>query len=113
MKTTVKVVSVALVIVMLAAVLASCGSTIMGTYSNQSSGILGTNGAKYEFKAGGKVAITTTIVNQNNTTEAKYKIEGDKITFTYENDGDTKSTTHSFEKGDGYIKIDGIQYDKQ
>ena len=90
--------------------LASCGG-VSGSYTAEVE-ILGQGGSTtYDFH-GSKVdiIIKTTILGSVNTetSTASYKIDGDEITIT---EGEN-SATFTFEKGDGYIKIAGIQYNK-
>lgn len=108
MKNIVRIAAVALVIVMLAATLASCGG-LSGTYET---GLLGQTVA-YEFK-GSKVTITVTLLGTVNSIEGKYKVSGDEITFEFDDDdADKYEGTFTFEKGDDYIKIAGVKYNKQ
>ena len=116
MKNIVRIAAVALVIVMLAATLASCGG-LSGTYET---GLLGQTVA-YEFK-GSKVTITVkalgTVVAE---VEGKYSIDDDKITFEFESEDSKESDkvktyngTFDFEEtDDGDIKIGIITYKKQ
>lgn len=109
MKNIVRIAAVALVIVMLAATLASCGG-LSGTYET---GLLGQTVA-YEFK-GSKVTIKVTLLGTVNSIEGKYKISGDEITFEFDDDDDADKYegTFTFEQGDDYIKIAGVKYNKQ
>ncbi len=110
MKNAVRVMSVALVVVMLGALLVSCGTMFSGEYSREVLGVTTT----YEFKFGGKLIVTTeSSLLGNNTIEGTYKIDGDEIIITTTSGDKTVTDTHDFEKGDSYIKIDGVQYDKK
>lgn len=110
-KTFVKVIALALVLVTLTSVLASCGARLSGKYSLEGFG----TGVVYEFK-GSKVFITLKVAGfSGEATEGKYKIKDDKITFTFESDDDDVKKydgTFDFEKGDDYIKIAGVKYTK-
>ncbi len=126
-KTFVRIAAVALVLVMLTAVLASCGTTLSGVYSGEL-GIGSLVGGKlsYNFK-GSKVTITVTTTLLGSTSsqefEGKYEItEADdgtqSITFTFESDDeDAKSyggtKTFAQDKDAGTITIGGLTYTKQ
>ena len=128
MKTMTRVVAVALVAVIMCMMLASC-NTISGTYSAtyESEGFFGLGAGSYtttyEFK--GKNITRTddvTVGSKTNTSTVTgtYEIQDDKIVITWDKDVETgdgqSSTTKStfdFAKGDGFILIDGRQYDKQ
>lgn len=100
--------------------LASCGKMLSGTYSNKAELFGQSVETSYTFK-GNKVTaeVKTTIAGNVNTTtkEGKYAIEDGEITFTFEEDGEEKSETYTFEEGEKndvkYIKIAGVQYDKK
>lgn len=108
MKNIVRIAAVALVIVMLAATLASCGG-LSGTYE---ASVIGT-GATYTFK-GSKVTIQAKALGSNvgDAIEGTYKISGDQITITIEGDSQY-SGTFDFEKGEDYIKIGVVKYNKK
>lgn len=108
MKTSLRIMAVALAVLMLALVVASCGTTLSGTYKTDS--ILGSD-ATMKF-SGSKVTVTGKVLGglSETSTTYKYSIKDDKITFT---DDDGKETTQSFEKGDGFIKVGGVKYNKQ
>ena len=113
-RTFVKVAALALAIITLTCMLASCGTRLSGTYSNEVEAFGIKSGTSYTFK-GNKVTITMTLVGQSEQIEGTYKIDGDKITFEFENDSELleeASGTVDFEKGDDYIKIAGIKYTK-
>ena len=113
MKKFVKVIALVLVIATFASLLASCGG-LSGKYKS-------ITGTTYEFK-GNKVVIN--YFGYDTGVEGKYTIKDDTITFEFNTD-DIESNTlkgiiedlskieHKFEKGDGYIKIDGMKYEKQ
>ena len=110
-KTFVKVIAMALALVTLTCLLASCGTKLSGKYSLEGFG----TGVVYEFK-GSKVFITLKIAGfSGEAVEGKYKIDDNKITFTFETDDeDVKKYdgTFDFEKGEDYIKIAGVKYTK-
>lgn len=127
MKTMIKVMAVALLAVMMCTVLASC-STISGTYSAtyESEGFLGLGAGSYtttyEFK-GKNVTRTDDVTvgskTTTNTLTGTYEIQDDKIVITWDKDvetgdGQTSTTksTYDFAKGDGFVLIDGRQYNK-
>lgn len=94
--------------------LASCGKKLSGKYELD----LGIGSVTYDFKLT-KVVITGEALGQDTSVEGKYKIaKNDKgeleITFTFENEENAKeyAGTFSFEKGDDYIKIGGVKYNK-
>ena len=104
-----KIVALVLVAVMLTAVLASCGK-LSGTYSAE---VLGT-GAELEFK-GSKVIITPKVLGQRGSAvECKYVIKDDTITITPLDDGEETEYdgTSDFEKGEDYIKIGILTFNK-
>ena len=109
--TFVKVVALALAIVTLACVFASCGTRLSGKYEATAVG----TGAVLEFK-GSKVFITLKLIGMSgDAVEGKYEIKDDKITLTFESDDkDVKAYngTFDFEKGDDYIKIGVVKYTK-
>lgn len=96
--------------------LASCGNKPSGAYEGKLEILGQSSTVTYDF-GGSKVEITTktTILGTVNTEseECKYEInetdDGLEITFTYEDD---ETATFTYEKGDDYIKIGGIQYNK-
>lgn len=104
----IKVAALALVLVMLAATLVSCGG-LSGTYE---ASVIGT-GASYTFK-GNKVTIQAKAIGANigEPVEGTYKISGDEITITIEGDS-TYSGTFDFEKGEDTIKIGIVEYKKK
>lgn len=117
-----KIISAILVCVLLVGcmfTLASCGNKPSGAYEATVE-VLGQKvTTTYDF-GGKKVEITikTTVLGSVNTetSEAKYEInetsDGLEITFITEVDGEEKSQTYTYEKGDGYIKIGGVEYTK-
>ena len=112
-----KIISTLLVCVLLLGcvlTLGSCSKFLMGEYELDA--LVGS--VKYEFKLT-KVEITVEVLGQDTAFEGTYKIaENEKgeteITFTFEDDEKAKeyAGTFSFEKGDGYIKIGGVKYNK-
>ena len=99
---------------------ASCGNVLMGEYELDA----GLVEVTYKFGLS-KVTITyEDLLGNEKTEEGKYKIakndDGEtEITFTFENEEETKdySGTFSFEKGkegdDKFIKIGGVKYTKE
>lgn len=128
MKTMTRILCLALVGVMLCCTLASCATSVSGTYSAEAT--IAGNGVKtaYKFGAFGKVtlSVTTTLLGNSTTKEykGKYKIKKTddgkyEITFTFDNEEgtDKNSGTVSFEKtknGDKKaIKLAGVTYTKE
>jgi hypothetical protein len=108
-----KIIALALVFALACCALASCG--LSGTYKNN--GAWGLGATELEF-SGSKVTITMGDVEAT----GKYEIDDDKITITLDNAGDDSISwsdvlngfngTHSFEKGEDYIKIGSTKYTK-
>ena len=126
MKKALRIVSIALVIIIVGAMLASCSKMLMGTYSGSGS-LFGVAGGTITYKFSGS-SVTTTITAEilgfSKTTEytGKYEIKAaedgkETITFTYEGDGSSYSGTSSFAQGKNdtgtYIEIDGAKYYKK
>lgn len=115
MKKSVKLLALCIAAVILCMTLASC-STISGTY--KSDGLFGIGATELEFK-GSKMYVNMSGIEA----EAKYSIDGDKITIEFQDADEDKADVsdifellngeHDFEKGDDYIKIDGVKYKKQ
>lgn len=110
-KTFVKILALALALITMTCFMVSCGTRLSGKYSAE---VWGT-GVTYEFK-GDKVSITLKLAGfSGDATEGRYEIKDDKITFTFEtNDTEVKKYEGSFdfEKGEDYIKIAGVKYNK-
>lgn len=110
-----RIVALALVIALACFTLVSCGSTISGTYENN--GLLGLGATELTFK-GSKITIDMGGIKAEGT----YSIDEDEITieFADSNEDDISlgdlfhafNGTHSFEKGEDYIKIGGTKYTK-
>ncbi len=117
MKKSIKILSVILVLVCLCATLASCGTTLSGTYS-AGTGDTSLVGGKTEYNFKGKnvtIAVTAGALGFEKTTEFEgtYEIKDDKITFTFDSEekgDDVYNGSFDFEKGDGFIKIAGVKY---
>lgn len=112
-----KIVSTVLVCVLLVCslfALVSCDNMLIGTYEAD----WGIVEVKYEFGPFGKVTCTVEpIYGEDSVYEGKYKIDGDEIEFTFENEdaeeyGGKCSFTTGEEGEDKYIKISGIKYIK-
>lgn len=123
MKKSIRILAVALALLMVMVVFASCAKTISGTYEAEvDGGILGKYTATYEF-SGKNVTVTrvvsTLLGSDTATLEGTYEItEKDdgtmEITLNFETSDDhVKSGTFAFEEGDGYIKIGLVQYNKK
>lgn len=133
-----RIISLALVCVLLVGVvfaLASCGS-LSGTYTYEQ------NGMKMSYKFSGKnVSMITEIGDEKYTIEGTYELNDDETKITVTPDADSVKTylvdmgmiedaddisdedlqefideiaeEQSFEKGDGFVKIGGMKFDKQ
>ena len=112
-----KIISTLLVCVLLLGcvfTLASCSKLLYGKYELDA--VVGS--VTYDFKVT-KVAVTFELLGQETTVEGTFKItENEKgesqITFTFEDEEKAKeyAGTFSFEKGEDYVKIGGVQYKK-
>ena len=127
MKKSVKVLSMALVLVMLALSLVACGGkTLSGKYvSDEIDFVIGSYSASYEFK-GDKVTIVKDVdmkfgqdpdpITFNGTYEIVEEEDGDlKIKLTLdgnEEDEHIKAGTYALEQGEDYIKIGPAKYTK-
>ena len=129
MKRSVRILAVALALLMVTFVFASCGKTIKGTYEAEiDGGLLGKYTATYEF-SGNKVTVTRKTTNLLQQVETKtyngtYEITEDEagnkditITFTDESSEEAKEYGGTFdfsegeENGKKYIKIGLIKYE--
>ena len=115
-----RILSIALAVAVLATMcltFASC-SKLSGKYSAD---VLGT-GTTMTF-SGNKVKIgfTVTLLGEVASIDATYKIKGDTITFDFIDEDEVTNNSAkkvietleepvSFEKGDDYIKINGVKY---
>ena len=121
-KSFVRVLSLALIAVMMVCALASCSKKISGSYGGEIEFLGQSYEVTYTF-SGKKVNVErkATVLGTVNTTEYEgtYEIvENDdgkmEITFEFENGDDSvKSGTYTFEEGDDYIKIGVITYTKK
>ena len=113
MKKITRVLSVLLVFITICLSFSSCGKRISGTYSAE---VIGT-GVEYAF-SGSKVTITIKALGSVvGTSEGKYSIKDDKITFEFENkdsdDVEKYNGTFDFEENDNSIKIGVVTYKKK
>ncbi|MBQ3041011.1 MAG: hypothetical protein IJD42_05360 [Clostridia bacterium] len=114
MKKTLRIVALMLVLVMSVCALASCGVKLSGEYKESLTGNI-----TYEFSGSKYTQTIDNIIGNDTVIEGKYEIDEDagKITFTYEVDGEEKTSTENFSQGeeDGvkYIKIGVLKYNKQ
>ena len=117
MKRTLSIVLALAVLATMCLTFASCGK-LSGKYSAD---VLGT-GTTMTF-SGNKVKIgfTVTILGEVASIDATYKIKGDTITFDFIDEDEVTNNSAkkvietleepvSFEKGDDYIKINGVKY---
>ena len=121
MKKTLRILALALALVTVLAVFASCGKKLSGTYSAD---ILGT-GTKLTFDGNNvKIAITVTLLGEVASIDATYKIKGDEITFDVADEDKVTNELAkkvieelekpaAFEEGDDYIKIGETKYTKK
>ena len=104
MKKSVRILAVALALLMVTHVFASCGKTLKGTYSAE---IVGT-GVEMTFE-GKNVTITLKALGMEvGSSTGTYKIGDNKITLTFDRDNDKVEAydgTFDFEEGEDYIKI--------
>ncbi|MBR2354034.1 MAG: hypothetical protein IKA76_06000 [Clostridia bacterium] len=119
MKKTVRILAVVMSVLMLCLCLASCGGGgLSGTYSASE------YGTKIAFDFSGKnVEMTVSAGGLSYSVEGKYEIEDDKITFSFDEPDEDASylenmlegfeSSLDFEKGDGYIKIEGQKFEKE
>ena len=113
----------AVLVVVLVLSLAACGKTLKGTYEAEIDALVLKYTASYTFSGNKVTAIkkTTTILGTVDTVtlEGKYEIAENsdgsmEITLNFETaDDEIKSGTYTFEEGENYIKIAGIQYNKK
>ncbi len=114
MKNLVKVMAVMLILVMAVACLASCGKKLSGEYKEAITGNI-----VYKFSGSKYTQTIDNIIGDDTVIEGKYEIdeEAGKITFTYEVDGEEKSSTENFAEGEEngvkYIKIGILKYNKK
>ncbi len=112
MKKSIRIVAIAMALLMVAFVFASCGKTLSGSYSAEIAG----TGATYTFK-GSKVTITYKVLGTEAASfEGTYKIKDDKITITLDSDdkdAEKYSGTHDFAETENGIKIGIIEYTKK
>ena len=112
-----KIISTVLVCVLLLGCvlsLGSCSKLLYGKYELDAA----VASVTYDFKIT-TVEITYELLGQEVTLEGDFKIaENEKgeleITFTFENEEEAKeyAGTFSFEKGEDYVKIGGVKYNK-
>ena len=114
-KTFVKVISLALALVTLTCLFASCGNKLSGTYAKEETEFGIKTRVAYTFK-GDKVTIELEIAGESVEVEGTYKIDDDEITIEIESDNDLLDGidgTFDFEKGKGYIEIEDVKYEKE
>ena len=110
MKKLVSLLVTAVLLTALILTLSACSQKLSGKYEAKAFGAVV---CTYEFE-GDKVTIyTPRVLGQEIRVEGTYKIKDDKITFTFDTEVEDESIeyagTFDFEKGDGYIKIDGTK----
>ena len=118
-KTFVKIVAIALALITVSCMLASCGTRLSGTYTKEESGV----SVSFTFK-GNKVTLEMDLsILGEYEIEGTYKIDGDEITFDFTDADDEGGYMEElfdeftdgveFEKGKDYIKIAGEKYEKE
>ncbi len=118
-KTALKIAALALLATLVLGVFVACGDTknnIEGTYSN----VEDFTGVTFEFKNDGTVnAKRLSTGREDFAASGTYTIADGKITITYtsrENGTSEIAAKYSgemtFESGDGFVKINGVEYKK-
>lgn len=112
MKKFTRILCLALVAVTLVALLASCSGGIEnGTYKSPE---LLNSYTQYVFEGKNFTLESFTLGTKNDgAVTGTYQVNGDEITFTTEVDGETKTTTQTFEQKDGAVVIGGVTYTKK
>jgi len=120
MKKTLSAILVCVMLLGCVFTLASCGNKPSGKYQAKLEILGQSTTTTYDFKMN-KVIVTveTEVLGNINTETSEYKYKVNKkddgtltIDLTGEVDGEDKTNTYTYEKGDDYIKIAGIQYNK-
>ena len=120
MKKTLSAILVCVMLLGCVFTLASCGNKPSGKYQSKLEILGQSTTTTYDFKMN-KVIVTveTEVLGNINTETSEYKYKVNKkddgtltIDLTGEVDGEDKTNTYTYEKGDDYIKIAGIQYNK-
>jgi len=120
MKKTLSAILVCVMLLGCVFTLASCGNKPSGKYQAKLEILGQSTTTTYDFKMN-KVIVTveTEVLGNINTETSEYKYKVNKkddgtltIDLTGEVDGEDKTNTYTYEKGDDYIKIAGIKYNK-
>lgn len=120
MKKTLSAILVCVMLLGCVFALASCGNKPSGKYQAKLEILGQSTTTTYDFKMN-KVIVTveTEVLGNINTETSEYKYKVNKkddgtltIDLTGEVEGEEKTNTYTYEKGDDYIKIAGIQYNK-
>ena len=120
MKKTLSAILVCVMLLGCVFTLASCGNKPSGKYQAKLEILGQSTTTTYDFKMN-KVIVTveTEVLGNINTETTEYKYKVNKkddgtltIDLTGEVEGEEKTNTYTYEKGDDYIKIAGIQYNK-
>ena len=119
MKRVLRITSLTIICVLLISMLASCGNRPFGAYESKAELLGQSVSTTYDFGFNTvEVTVKTTILGQVETTtsSAKYEIhktyDGLEITFIEEVEGEEKASTFTYEIGEDFIKIGGVQYNK-
>ena len=122
MKKSVRMMALAMALATVLLVFAACGTTLSGTYSNVEEVMGIESGTRIEF-SGKKFEMTLLVLGQEATLEGTYEIKDDEITFTFDEDEiendwikeavEDMTESVDFEKGDDYIKIGGVKFEKE
>lgn len=119
MKRILSIVLAAAVLATLCLSLASCGK-LSGKYTAD---VFGTGTTMTFDGKKVKIGFTVTLLGEVASVDATYKIKGDTITFEFADEDEVSNSSAkkviqsleepvSFEKGEDYIKINGVKYTK-
>ena len=118
MKKAVRILAVVMSLWMLCTVLVSCGNTLDGKYSKTLTGVT----TSFEFDSDKEVELSMSVGGLSYDIDGTYEIKDGKITFIFEGADEDRTFLESvlsgfsqavdFEKGDGFVKIAGVTYDK-
>lgn len=121
MKKSIRIVAMLMVVLILCMSLASCAKKLSGEYSAD---VFGT-GTTMTFDGNNvKIAITVTLLGEVASLDATYEIKDDKISFDIADEEEVTNDLAkqviasleepvAFEKGDDYIKIGDVKYEKK
>lgn len=111
MKKSVRMMAVAMALLMVALVLASCGEVkLSGTYKCDDTKV---SDVTLTFDKDGNVTAKGTLLLISVEVTGTYSIKDDKITMTFGEDKFSLGGEQTFEKDGNTIKIGGVSYTKQ